>query len=78
LSYFQSPTGAEQHRVGFLGQLERGFGQRMAVRLVGGAADQAVSISNVRVEHVEDADRPRRRFRCRCRHREDCDFHERR
>ena len=32
--------GAEQHGVGFFGELQRGFGQRVAVGLVGGTADQ--------------------------------------
>ena len=32
--------GAEQHRVGRLGQRQRRLGQRVAVRLVGGAADR--------------------------------------
>ena len=61
--------GAEQHRVGGLGELQRRVGQRMAVRLVGGAADQ-------RLFELDTSARARaaraplaRRFRGRCRHR---------
>ena len=38
--------GAEQHRVGRSGQRQRGLGQRVAMRLVGGTADQRGSISS--------------------------------
>ncbi len=60
--------GAEQDGVGLLGQLERGFGQRMAVRLVGGAADRRGFQSRTSGPGRSAPSRPRPRFRCRCRH----------
>jgi hypothetical protein len=46
--------GAEQHGVGGLGQVQRAVGQRVAVGLVGGAADQAVSVHlELQVQHVQ-------------------------
>jgi hypothetical protein len=68
--------GAEQHRVGFLGELERRFGQRMAVRLVGRAADQRRFHLELQVEHVEHLDGFRHDFGADAVTRENCDFHK--
>ena len=47
---------AEQHGVGVLGQLERGVGQRVAVRLVGCAADQCGFGFKFQVENFQNLD----------------------
>src|SRR5947199_69324 len=47
--------GTEQHRVGGLRQLQRRFGQRMAMRLVGGTADQRLFGFELQVERAEHA-----------------------
>ena len=45
--------GAEQDRVGFLGQLQRGLGQRVAGGLVAGAADRRLFEFELLVEGVQ-------------------------
>ena len=67
--------GAEQHGVGFLGQLERGIGQRMAVGLVGGAADQGGFHLELQVEDVEDLDGLGDDLGADAVARQNCDFH---
>src|SRR6185369_10224316 len=66
---------AEQHRVGVLGQLEGGFGQRMPMRLVGGAAHQRGFHLELQVQHLEDLHRFRDDFGADAVARQDCDFH---
>ena len=68
--------GAEQHGVGFLGQLQRGFGQRMAVGFVGGAADQRGFHLELQVERFEHADGLGDDFGADAVTGEDCDFHD--
>jgi hypothetical protein len=67
--------GAEQHGVGGLGQLQRGFGQRVAVGLVGGAADQGGFHLELQVQHVEDLDGLGDDFGADAVTRQDCDLH---
>ncbi|MDQ0587100.1 hypothetical protein QFZ47_001209 [Variovorax paradoxus] len=68
--------GTEQHRVGFLGKLERGFGQRVAVGLVGRAADQCRFHLEREVERVEHANGFGHYFGADAVTRENCDFHD--
>ena len=60
---------AEQHRVGRLRELERGLGQRVAVRLVGGTADRRLFELERQLQRAQHLAPPRRRSRGRCRHR---------
>ncbi len=76
LVVFPVADGAEQHRVGFLGELERGFGQRMAMRLVGRAADQGRFHFELRSSDVEHADGLGDDFGADAITGKDCDFHE--
>ena len=76
LSYFQSPTAPNRIGVGFLGQLQRGVGQRVAVRLVGGAADQGGFHLELQVERVEHLDGLGDDFGADAVTGKDCDFHD--
>ncbi len=67
---------AEQHRVGFLGELQRGLGQRMAVRLVGGAADQRLFRLERQVEHAQHLHRLGDDLDTDAVTRQDCNLHE--
>ncbi|MPN05572.1 hypothetical protein SDC9_152823 [bioreactor metagenome] len=67
--------GAEQDRVGFLGQLEGGLGQRVAVRVVGGAADEGRFHLQIQVQGVEHLHCFCDDFRADAITGQNCDFH---
>jgi len=75
LVVFPVAHGTEQHRVGFLGQFEGGFGQGMAVCVVGGPADQGGLHLELQVEGVEDLDGLFDDFGADAVTGENCDFH---
>lgn len=75
LVVFPVAHGAEQNGVGFLGELEGGLGQRVAVGLVGGAADQGGFHLELQVECVEDLDGLGHDFGTDAVTRQNCDFH---
>jgi len=72
---FPVAHGAEQHRVGLLRQLERGLGQRVAVRGVGGTAHQGLLELERQAQGLQDLERFGDDFGADAVTGEDCDFH---
>jgi hypothetical protein len=67
--------GAEQDGVGFLREFERGVRQRVAVGVVGGAADQRGLGFELQVQRMQDLDGLGHNFGANAVTRQDCDFH---
>ena len=67
--------GAEQHRVGFLGQLEGGLGQGMAVLVVSHAAHVGELQLELQVQDLQDLDGLFDDLGAYAVARQDCDFH---
>ncbi len=68
--------GAEQHRVGLAGELERGIGQGVAMRLVGRTADGGLLHLELQVERVEHLQRLGDDLGADAVAGQDCDLHE--
>ena len=67
--------GAEQDGVGLLGEIQRGFGQRVAGRVVGGAAHRGFFHFELEVERFEHLDGFSDDFGADAVTGENCDFH---
>jgi len=67
--------GAKQHRIGRFGQGQRGLGQGVAVRVVGGAAHQGLLHLEGQAQGLEHLDRFGHDFGADAVTRENCNFH---